>query len=233
MLKYLRYFGIRNNATGIDLDVVSDRLSPPAVMRMLHVNGPMRTGKTIARKMLGLDAKFNKELCRQLGVAHLPEPRVLQMNAEEMAFARASFDFVFSCSTFEHLSDPGAVIGQINRVLKPGGVAHITLHLYTSDSGCHDPRISAGRREELPLWAHLRPQHLKKVQGNAYLNKIRLADWRNLFLSKVPDVVLRTVGDENQSRSTELARLKRLGELADFTDEELLTVELVAMWKRE
>jgi SAM-dependent methyltransferase len=165
-------------------------------------------------------------------VDRLPEPRILQMNAERMTFADATFDFVYSCSVFEHLSDPGAVIDQINRVLRPGGVAHITLHLHTNDAGCHDPRISAGRRDELPFWSHLRPQHADKVRGNAYLNKIRLEDWRSLFRSKTPDVKLRSVMDESQARAAELVRLKQAGELTEFTDEELLTVELVAMWQR-
>jgi SAM-dependent methyltransferase len=232
MLKYLRYFALRNNAIGIDLDVVDDSLSMATLVRMLRINGPMRAGKTIIRKSLRLDAKFHAELRRQLGVPRLPEPRVLQMDAEKMTFADATFDFVFSCSTFEHLSDPGAVIDQINRVLRPGGIAHTTLHLYTSDSGCHDPRISSGRREELPLWSHLRAEHFRKVQGNAYLNKIRLADWRRLFLSKLPNVSLRAVEDKNQTLRTELAQLRRAGELSDYADEELLTVELVALWKR-
>jgi SAM-dependent methyltransferase len=233
MLKYLRYFAIRNNAMGIDLDVVDDSLSMSTLVRMLRVNGPMRAGKTIARKSLRLDARFHAELCRQLGVQRLPKPRVLQMDAEKMTFGDATFDFVFSCSTFEHLSNPGAVIDQINRVLRPGGIAHITLHLYTSDSGCHDPRISAGRREELPLWSHLREQHFGKAQGNAYLNKIGLADWRRLFLSKMPNVSLRAIEDKNQALRTELARLRSGGELSDYSDEELLTVELVALWKRD
>jgi SAM-dependent methyltransferase len=233
MLKYLKYFSIRNRAIGIDLDVVTDRVSGASLSHMLRVNGFMRTGKTVARKVLGLDAQFNKEMCRQLGLDRLPEPRVLQMNAEKMEFDDATFDFVFSYSTFEHLADPGAVIDQINRVLRPGGVAYINLHLYTSDSGCHDPRISAGRREALPLWAHLRPAHSKKVRGNAFLNKIRLSDWQDLFLTRNRNVLLRAVDDENQALRPELARLRKSGELVEYTDEELLTVQLVAMWKRD
>jgi SAM-dependent methyltransferase len=231
MSKYLRYFAIRNNAVGIDLDVVSDELSIPALVKTLRTNGPVRTGKTVARKTLGLDAKFANEFCRQLGVAHLPLPRVLQMNAEEMTFDGATFDFVFSCSTFEHLSDPRKVIDEVNRVLRPGGVAYIILHLYTSDSGCHDPRISAGRREDLPYWSHLRPQHIGKVRSNAYLNKLRLADWRDLFCS-LPNVWLRTIEDDLPDLRSELARLRRAGELRDYPEEELLTREVVAVWKR-
>ena len=232
MSKYLRYFAIGNNAMGIDLDVVSDEMSTSTLVNMLRINGPMRTGKTIVRRALGLDAEFAKELCRQVGVPHLPIPRVLHMNAEAMTFGDATFDFVFSCSTFEHLSDPLAVVEQVNRVLRPDGVAHIMLHLYTSDSGAHDPRISAGRREDLPYWSHLRPEHLGKVRSNAYLNKLRLAEWRDLFRSKLPDVWLRVVEDDNPNTRSELVRLKQAGELGDYSEEELLTREVVAVWKR-
>lgn len=230
--KYLRYFSLRNDAVGIDLDVVSDTLSLPTLLQMLRVNGPTRTAKTVVRKALGIDARFNRELARQLGVPKLPPANVIQMNAERMTFADAAYDFVFSCSTFEHLPNPGAVIDEMKRVLRPGGVAYITLHLYTSECGSHDPRIMADRRGDLPFWAHLRPQHAGKVRSNAYLNEVRLADWRRLFLEKLPGVHLLTEADTKPGIADELARLRLAGELGGFTDEELLTVEVVAVWKR-
>jgi hypothetical protein len=73
---------------------------------------------------------------------------------------------------------------------------------------------------------------VSKVRSNAYLNRIALADWRQLFLSRVPDVRFRAVEDENPGARIELATLRRNGELSDYTDEELLTVELIASWKQ-
>lgn len=41
-------------------------------------------------------------------------------------FSDASFDFVFSVSTLEHVSDHRAVLNEMARVLKPGGKAYIS-----------------------------------------------------------------------------------------------------------
>ena len=46
-----------------------------------------------------------------------------------------SFDAVISIATFEHLQMPWAVVPQINRVLKPGGIALIASH---QTMGLHD-----------------------------------------------------------------------------------------------
>ena len=230
--RYLKYFAVQNCAVGIDLDVVVDSLRPGALLAMLRVNGPLRTVKTAARKILGVDRRFDREMCRTLQVANLPKPRLLQMNAEQLAFPDGSFDFVFSCSTFEHLPNPARVLEEIQRVLRPGGVAYIMLHLFTSEGGAHDPRIIADRREAVPLWAHLRPEHEAKVESNSYLNRWRLAEWEELFRQKIPGVHLEHLADPRPERAAALAALRQSGELSQFSDEELLNNELVALWRR-
>ena len=42
-----------------------------------------------------------------------------------LPFADASFDRVFSHALMEHLSDPARAVGEIRRVLKPGGIAGV------------------------------------------------------------------------------------------------------------
>jgi 2-polyprenyl-3-methyl-5-hydroxy-6-metoxy-1,4-benzoquinol methylase len=51
------------------------------------------------------------------------------------ALPAESFDGVYSVSVFEHLMMPWAVIPQLNRILKPGGVAMISTH---QTIGMHD-----------------------------------------------------------------------------------------------
>ncbi len=51
---------------------------------------------------------------------------------ENMPFADASFDAVYSVSCLEHTQDPAAVLAEIVRVLKPGGVAVLNFPNYGS-----------------------------------------------------------------------------------------------------
>ncbi|MBN2311617.1 MAG: class I SAM-dependent methyltransferase [Candidatus Hydrogenedentes bacterium] len=232
-LTQLSYFACRNEVVGIDLDVIAQGFRVGDYARMLRINGPLRMLKTIARKSLGVDRRFRAGLARELGVERFPPLTVLQMDAANMEFPDASFDFVVSFAVFEHLPEPGRVLDEINRVLKPGGGALIVVHLYTSDNGCHDPRIFAGHRDELPLWSHLRPEHAGKVRPNSYLNKLRLDEWRAVFREKAPSVRFRLHQYDRDALAGSLAELRRQGELAEYTDEELLTVDLAALWRRE
>jgi hypothetical protein len=124
------------------------------------------------------------------------------------------------------------VLDEVIRVLRPGGAAYISLHLYTSENGCHDPRIFSGHREGLPFWPHLRPAHSEKVRCNAYLNKVRLAEWEKLFAEKFPGAKVVQLQYANDTLRPELVTLRKEGELADYTDDELLTVDLAAVWKK-
>lgn len=231
-LKYLKYFALRNAAVGLDLDEIFDRLTLKAVVKMLKTNGPGRAAKTVLRKCMGFDSAFERAVVRRLGISRLPSPKVVQMNAEQMKFPDDSFDFVFSCSTFEHLPQPDVVIREINRVLRTHGRAYVTLHLFTCDSGCHDPRIFANRREKIPLWAHLRPNHKDQVCPNAYLNEIRLADWERIFQKEIPNVEFDYIMDPAIDRRETIRQLQGMGELSEFTGDELMTVELVAVWSK-
>jgi hypothetical protein len=105
------------------------------------------------------------------------------------------------------------------------------LHLYTSHSGQHDPSIYAQSKPQPPFWPHLRPAFQDAVHPSAYLNRLRLADWRALFREAMPGARFLY---ERQDRDfgDGLDQLRRSGELADYTDEELMTVNLVAVWKK-
>jgi SAM-dependent methyltransferase len=231
----MAYLGCRNEVVGIDLDVIPQGVNPAVYLRMLKQNGVMRTVKTAARKALGLDSRMTNELKRQLGVTALPRAQFLQMDAAAMEFQAGSFDFVYSFSVFEHLPDPGAVIDETVRVLKPGGGCYLSLHLFTSENGCHDLRIFANNRAGIPYWSHLRTQHALLIQANAYLNEVRLADWMKLFSERMPGVQFELDFHEHGTAEVltkELAELRAAGELSDYTDEELLAVNLIAIWRK-
>jgi SAM-dependent methyltransferase len=235
MLREAMGLGAHNRLVGIDLDVMPQGWKPGPYIELLRTNGPTRAAKTIGRKILGIDRKFNASLRAALQISTEPNVRLLQMDATSMTFPNASFDYAYSFSVFEHLDNPKAVLAEILRVLRPGGVLQISTHLYSSEGGCHDLRIFAGRRDDIPLWAHLRPKHKATVIESCYMNEWRLAEWRNLFGELCPDAVVALENHEEPRGSqftAELAKIRAGGELEGYSDEELLAVNLVVTYKK-
>ncbi len=225
----MSFFARHNRVTGIDLDVIPQHPSVREYLKMFRNNGSIRTLKTMGRKAMGYDRALRREVERQ-GLTVDDDPTIVAMDAAAMTFPDGSFDCVFSHSCFEHLSEPGDVIRHVARVLRPGGLAHVDAHLYTSDSGCHDVRIFSGRRESIPAWSHLRPQYRHLVQPNSYLNEIRLSQWRDLFSQRWPGVTFRLRPEHDPAIQRALAPLRSDGEFKEYEDEELLSVYLVAEW---
>lgn len=226
----LAYFSRANEAVGIDLEVIAQGFDPRAYVRMLRLNGLRRTAKTLARKSLQLDARYRSEVRRQLGLH--PRLSVLQMDASRMAFPDASFDFVFSYSVFHSLPDPAQALREVARVLRPGGVAYISFQLYTSATGCLDPRFFPSLNPQAVRWPHLRSPHWSDVRQNAVLNRLRLDEWRLVIASVLPgaDIIVRRL--EQEGLAADLAALREQGDLADYSDEELLANEVVALWRK-
>ncbi|QYU69354.1 class I SAM-dependent methyltransferase [Leptolyngbya sp. 15MV] len=227
------YFARHNRVIGIDLDLAPRGIDLPGYWRMLRTNGVKRLAKTIGRKAVGFDRAFERELARQLGVDRLPKVTLLQMDATAMTFPTASFDVAFSYDVFEHLPDPAAVLRQTARVLRPGGVAFNWIHPITAEDGFHDLRIIAGRRDAVPRWAHLRPSCRHLTESSAYLNQWRLAQWRDVIAREMPGATIHLTAPPNQQTlRSELTTLRATGELADFTDEELLAHRLLMCWRK-
>src|SRR5262249_29702228 len=134
------YFALRNDVVGIDLDVIARGFAPGDYVRMARHNGLRRTVKTLGRKTLLVDARYRRELARQRGVAALPAPSILTMDASAMSFGDESFDFVYALAIFQHLECPSDVLTEMRRVLRPGGVLYFDFMLYTGPQESHDVR---------------------------------------------------------------------------------------------
>jgi SAM-dependent methyltransferase len=218
---------IDNTVVGIDLDITPQGWQVLTYIRMLRENGFIRFANTVGRKALGIDRAISLELARQLGLNKLPRLDIRHMDATKMSFADASFDMVFSHGVFEHIDHPESALKEIVRVLRPGGYVHLCLLPYTSYGGAHDMTISAGL---LAVWAHLRPQYRHKVDMNAYLNRLTLSQWREIISREFPGAKI--ICKKEDKHKEDLNELRRLGELLDYTEEELLTHLTDVVWKK-
>jgi SAM-dependent methyltransferase len=226
-------FSLHNRVTAIDLDVIPVGWAPAQYLRLLKTNGPTRTVKTVGRKMLGVDRRFNAQLLRALGTTSPPGANYHQMNATAMSFPDRSFDLVFSFSVFEHLSDPDTALAECVRVLRPGGLLDISTHIYSAEGGCHDLRIFSGDRDAIPLWAHLRPPVKHLVRESCYMNEWKLSEWTSLFDRRCRGVSFEFEPHHesfDRRLRNELVSIRQGGELADYSDDELLTVNVKARW---
>ena len=82
------------------------------------------------------------------------------------------------------------------------------------------------------MWAHLRPAHAEVVQPNSYLNRYRLQDWRDLFGEILPGVHLQLHQRGREKHKPLLEELRAATELGEYSDDELLTDEIVAVWRK-
>jgi hypothetical protein len=69
------------------------------------------------------------------------------------------------------------------------------------------------------------------VNTNAYLNRLRTAEWRELIADELPGAeVVSLTQWEYPPVVRELNKLRAAGELKEYTDEELMTVCLQVSW---
>ncbi len=94
-------------------------------------------------------------ICNTLG---LESPTFIDGDATNLLFEANSFDYVISLQVIEHVSNPKAMIREMRRVLKPGGMAYISCENY----------LAFREQHYKVFWLPLLP----KVLGSVYLKAI-------------------------------------------------------------
>jgi SAM-dependent methyltransferase len=230
----MAYFAARaNDVVGVDRDVIVQGFDPAGYCRMARWNGLSRVAKTAGRKALGIDRAYRRELERQLQLRRpIRRLTVHQRNAWDTRLPSASFDFVYSLRAFMHIHEPAAAIDEAVRLLAPGGVTYIDLMPYTGPTGSLDIRMLGGGAAELPLWAHLRPEHQHLVQESAHLNGLALSEWRDLIARAMPGSTLRVAQPAAEELRPLAEELHQQGELVEYPVEDLLTSGLRITWRK-
>jgi len=232
-LMQMAYFTAHGNrVVGVDRDVIVQGLDVAGYVRMARSNGLRRVAKTAGRKLLGVDARYHAALRRELGVAADPGPLVVhQMDATELAFADETFDAVYSLTVLQYIADPARALAEMARVVRPGGIVFTQFLPFTGVIGSFDVGALGGSTS-LPDWSHLRVQLAPHVREAAYLNRLRIPEWRALFEGTMPGCVF--VPDD--SRREELAprarRLQEAGELREYEIDELVASEVRVAWRK-
>lgn len=230
-LERARYFGVHNNVIGMDLDVLSASFNPIQYWQMVRSNGVGRVAKTIGRKLI-IGRANEAAWAKVSGVNKFTDPEIVYGDISQDVLYQNTFDVVMTWSVFEHIADPKQALENVIASLKPGGIFYISLHLFTAHDGHHDIRAFTGAGDSLPLWGHLRTTHKHLLKPSAYLNEWRIAQWQNLFAEVAPggDEYL----DEYEVRERFGPRMTDdlRAELADYSDEELYTVNMVYAWQK-
>lgn len=223
----LLYHNDGNQITGIDLDVVGVGPSLRKYAAIARQNGFKRAAKSLVRE-LAFDPLYYGELERLYGRKLARSVDLRAADAARLPFEADSFDLVVSTNAFEHIEDLDGAVGEVARVLKPGGLAHIDIHLYTSLSGGHHLEWTFPAREQarrVPPWDHLRANH---HAVDYYLNRARWNDYRASFERHLVIVAWLPGRREGERFLTPAVR----AELAAYSDDELLTRNIIVVATR-
>jgi SAM-dependent methyltransferase len=207
-------------ACGIDVELTSPGFAPSKYWGIARRNGVERALRTLAWDAL-FARPYYRELARVAPFAlDFDRVAVRAYDGRSIPFPDDSFDVVVSHEVLEHVADPGVLVGELRRVLRPGGRTYLYVHNWTSVSGGHHIAWKHPDREPsrvVPPWDHLRGNRWPDVPS--YLNRLREQDYRRLFESQFE--ILDWIASAEQGRALLTPAIR--AELTDYSEHELLT----------
>jgi SAM-dependent methyltransferase len=156
------------NVTPLVLDLANGRLHPQTML--LDAAGHQVYGIDWANQLTPGWTDRLYRLARWLYARRVYRPgqrqryRLACGDVSRLPYADECFDLVTSVAAFEHFMDVPAVVADVARVLKPGGLAWVLVHPFTAPSGGHNVKLMEIPLRTLPknveAWDHLRQRRL-------------------------------------------------------------------------
>ena len=227
----LLFTAVGNEVVGIDMELITSGPGVGSFVRAWRADGLERAAKTLVRQLL-FDPAYDRRLAELMAKPLARRALDLRrLSVTAVTFPDGSFDAVISNAVFEHLPDVPAALAQVARLLRPGGVAHIAIHLFPSLSGGHhmawafpDESVPA----DVPPWDHLRSN---RFPTHVYLNKLKESDYRAAFAAEARLEFLDWVTTLTEGGALLTPEIEReLG--GRFTRDDLLKREVIAIARR-
>ncbi|MGB5757756.1 MAG: methyltransferase domain-containing protein [Acidimicrobiales bacterium] len=225
------YFARKNDVVAMDRDIVPTGLDPALYWKMARENGLGRVVKTAGRHVL-IGRAMQASWAKLVGEDEANPPTLRYGDIESDPLEPEAFDVVTTWSVFEHLGQPRRALENVIAALKPGGVLHISIHVFTAHDGHHDIRAFTGEGDDLPLWGHLRPTTTHQINPSSYLTEGRIHQGRELFEELTPGADEYLDEYEVRERFGPLLTPELRDELAEYSDDELFTVNAVYVWRK-
>lgn len=150
------------------LDLANGRLRPQYTL--LRAAGHNVYGIDLVNRPEHSPVEISYQLARWLYARNLRTNRrhsnssLICGSVAHLPLASNSLDLVTSIAAFEHFYDVPSVVAEMHRVLEPGGLAWVLVHLFTSLSGGHNISLAETPLRNIPTnvepWDHLRKRRL-------------------------------------------------------------------------
>lgn len=223
------------DAKGIDIDRPTLELTAAGLLEIYRRNGFERALKSAARGLV-FDRSERRALADAIakhgGRLNIDPTRFMVGDAAQLKLQDHSLDLIYSEDVFEHIpvDAVATLIANMQRWLKPTGLAMIRPNIFTGIMGSHlvewylhSPDSAMARATE--PWEHLRK---KRFHANCYLNQLWRRDYRAMF-SRCFDIV------EERVELPDMGRIHYSGsvrdELSEYGEDELFSNRVLFVLK--